>query len=165
MKRLTLVRHAKSSWADGSLTDFDRPLNGRGKRDAPEIGRRLAARGVAPDAVVTSPAVRARKTARKLAAELGFPPGEIREAPEIYDAELETLVALVRGLDDAWDRVLLVGHNPGFTDLANWLTGGALANLPTCGALGVELGVEAWGELRAGGGTPAFYDTPKDGEG
>ncbi|MBE0617968.1 MAG: histidine phosphatase family protein, partial [Proteobacteria bacterium] len=84
MKRLTLVRHAKSGHKDGSLPDFERPLSRRGKEDAPEMGRRLAARGVLPDALVTSPAKRARKTAEKIARALDFPEEAIREDSRVY---------------------------------------------------------------------------------
>ncbi len=162
MKRLILVRHAKSSWKDPGLVDRDRPLNGRGRRDAPEMGRRLAARDVAPDVLVTSPARRARKTARKIADALGYPRDGILEEETVYEASLPDLLAVVRGLDPDWDEVLLVGHNPGLTDLANFLLPGRpFVNLPTCGVACVDLPVDGWDEAGEGAGRLVFHDAPR----
>ncbi|NTU60531.1 MAG: hypothetical protein HGA98_05690, partial [Deltaproteobacteria bacterium] len=121
MKRLTLVRHAKSSRKDPSLPDFYRPLSGRGWDEAPEMGRRLAAAGVKPDAFVSSPANRAWSTSQEIASALGFPAEALRVEASIYDAEAGALLRLVRALEPAWEHVLLVGHNPGLTDLAQLL--------------------------------------------
>lgn len=161
MKRLTLLRHAKSGHKDGSVPDFDRPLSRRGKEDAPEMGRRLAARGDPPDAVVTSPAKRARKTAEKVARALGFPEDAIREDSRIYDAGVGTLVEVLRDLDDTWGHVLLVGHNPGFTELANLLGGLAIENVPTCGVVCLDLAEATWRRVAEGAGTLVFRDSPK----
>ena len=161
MKRLTLLRHAKAGHKDGSVPDFERPLTCRGKEDAVEMGRRLAARGCAPDAAVTSPARRARKTAQAALRALGTPEGGLREDGRIYDADVETLLEVVRGLDDAWAHVLLVGHNPGFTDLANRLGGLALGNLPTAGAVCLDLPGATWEEAARGPGTPVFVESPQ----
>jgi len=161
VKRLTLVRHAKSGHKDGSLPDFERPLSRRGKEDAPEMGRRLAARGCAPDALVTSPAKRARKTAEKIARALGFPEDAIGEDSRVYDAGVGTLIETIRDFDDAWDHVLLVGHNPGFTELANLLGHLEIPNLPTCGVVCLDLAETTWRKVAQGAGTLVFYDTPK----
>jgi phosphohistidine phosphatase len=161
MKRLTLVRHAKSSKDDPSIPDFDRPLNRRGKEEAPEMGRRLTARGVKPDAVVTSPAKRARSTARKIARELGYDLDAIREDEAVYDASLATLKDLVRGFDDRWEHVLLVGHNPGFAELADCLSGGAVRDLPTCAVVSLSFSSDTWQEAAEGHGTVLFFDSPK----
>jgi phosphohistidine phosphatase len=161
MKQLTLVRHAKSSKDDPSIPDFDRPLNRRGKEEAPEMGRRLAARGLKPDAVVTSPAKRARSTARKIARELGYALQAIREDEAVYDASLATLVEIVRGLDERWEHVLLVGHNPGFAELADSLSAGAVRDLPTCAVVGLGFPSDTWREAAEGHGTVLFFDSPK----
>ncbi len=163
MKRLTLVRHAKSSWKDPSLEDFDRPLSGRGKQDAPEMGRRLADRGVRPDALVTSPAKRARKTARKIASEIGFPEDEIREEPRIYEADGGTLLRVVRDLDPLWKDVLLVGHNPGLSELLDLLVGAdpQRGDLPTAAAAEILLPGPSWAEVEVGQGRLVRLDRPE----
>ncbi|MFM7274917.1 MAG: SixA phosphatase family protein, partial [Gammaproteobacteria bacterium] len=98
MKRLILCRHAKSSWADPGMADIDRPLNDRGKRDAPEMGRRLRERGVAPDLVVSSGARRARATARRIAAELGIDGDAVTIVERLYEASVATWLAVIGGL-------------------------------------------------------------------
>jgi phosphohistidine phosphatase len=162
VKRLTLVRHAKSGQKDGSIPDFDRPLNSRGKEDAPEMGRRLAARGCAPEAVVTSPAKRARMTAEKVVRELDYRGDAIHEDDRIYDASAGTLLEVIGDLDDAWDHVLLVGHNPGFEDLANLLGNLEFGALPTCGVVCLDFPVDTWNEVTPGTGTLVFLDFPKN---
>lgn len=147
MKTLILVRHAKSSWKDRSLADRDRPLNKRGKRDAPEMGRRLAARGGAPDLVVSSPAVRALTTARVIAEALGYPVSEIVEDERAYMASAEGLLDVIHGLDDGFDRVFLFGHNPGFTELVNHLSEEEIENVPTCGVVEFRVAAERWADL------------------
>jgi len=161
MKTLTLVRHAKSSWKDPALDDRDRPLSGRGKREAPETGRRLAERSVAPDALLTSPAKRARSTARKIAREIGFPLEAIREEEALYEATLPALVEVVRRLDPAWGHVLLVGHNPGFSELADFLARGTIGTLPTCAAVCLQLGSRAWAGVEEASGTSLFLEVPR----
>ncbi|MDF1551520.1 MAG: histidine phosphatase family protein [Deferrisomatales bacterium] len=162
MKRLVLVRHAKSSWKNPGQADFDRPLNQRGKRDAPVMAGRLAAQGIAPNRIVSSPARRARKTAKAIAAALDYPADEIELEEELYEAGVATLLHLVRCLDDADREVLLVGHNPGFTDLCNLLTGAAIANLPTCATATVEFDLASWALVGPASGQLTRFDTPKD---
>ncbi len=161
MKRLILVRHAKSSWDDPVLADFDRPLSPRGQRDAPEMGRRLAARGELPDRLLTSPARRAATTARTLAKEIGFARDDIAPVPELYGASAEALLEIVRRLDPGTASALLVGHNPGFTDLVNALTGAGLANLPTGGVAEIDLAVDSWAAVGWATGRLAVLDTPR----
>lgn len=161
MKRLILVRHAKSGHKDGSLPDFDRPLNRRGREDAATMGRRLAARGILPDALVTSPAERALRTAEKLARELGTPGDRVRLEPLVYEADASILLDLVRAFDDAWESALVVGHNPGFHDLANALGSLAIEKLPTCAAVCLDVAVERWSEVQPGGGTLVFFEAPR----
>jgi phosphohistidine phosphatase len=162
VRRLVLVRHAKSSWKDASLADFDRPLNRRGKRDAPEMGERLAARGADPQLILSSPARRARKTARALAAALDYPADEIEWEEEIYEAGAGTLLHLVRCLDDADGEVLLVGHNPGITDLCRLLSGAPVVNLPTCAVATLAFDRGGWSQVGPDSGELVRLDTPKD---
>jgi phosphohistidine phosphatase len=162
LKFLAIVRHAKSSWKGPSLTDFDRPLNKRGKADAPEMGRRLAARGVRPDLVVSSPARRARKTAQAIAKELGLDKAGIVQEGDIYEAEASTLAGIVRSFDDKADHVILVGHNPGVTGLVENLSGDMFGNIPTGGVVALEFDVYSWSDLQRGAGHVLFTDVPKD---
>ncbi len=161
MKQLTLLRHAKSSWKDPALADFDRPLNRRGREDAPRMGDRLREEGVFPDRVVASPALRARMTAEAIVAALGLGAERLSFCEAIYEADLERLMDLVRGLDDTDDHVLLVGHNPGLTDLWNHLSHTAVDNIPTCGVFSLRFSNASWGSLCQGSGQTVFTATPR----
>jgi phosphohistidine phosphatase len=164
MKALTLLRHAKSSWKDPALTDFERPLNKRGKQNAPLMGQRLARRGTSPEMIIVSPAKRTRKTAELVAFELGYDEDAIRLDPEIYAAGLPTLMGVVSGLADAWQDVMLVGHNPGLTELANSLASRQIENIVTCGVVKLELGVASWRDVGPDCGRLLYYDFPKRNE-
>jgi phosphohistidine phosphatase len=161
MKNLIVIRHAKSSWDDPSLADIDRPLNQRGKRDAPLMGSILRLRELTPDRMVSSPAKRARKTAKLIAKEVGYDTEAIDLRENLYLAEAPALVELIRALDDAWSRVYLIGHNPGLTGLVSRLAGENLAHLPTCGVASIEFAVDSWAHLMKGAGRLAFFDYPK----
>ncbi len=161
MKSLTLIRHGKSDWQSAADSDFDRPLNGRGKKAAVTMGERLAAAGHIPDQLVSSPAKRARKTARLIATALDYPEPQIIFCDEIYEATLETLIDLLNNLDNEADSVILVGHNPGFSELGQWLTGDAPAWLPTCGLLKLELPIDSWSQSAENCAEILVYDYPK----
>ncbi|APG28978.1 hypothetical protein A7E78_02145 [Syntrophotalea acetylenivorans] len=160
-KRLTLLRHAKSSWRDPDLTDFDRPLNKRGQRDAPMMGRRLAKRGFAPDLFLVSPALRTRLTAEIIAEQLEVDIGKLSFDHGIYLAGAHELINLLRCIDEQLQDVLLIGHNPGITDLANYLVGACIENVPTCGVFSVSLPITSWRDLEGTAGNLLFYDYPK----
>ena len=162
MKRLYLVRHAKSSWADMSLDDFDRQLNSRGKQDAPEMGKRLAKRKILPELLVSSPAKRARKTAKLIAGEIGYPVEKIAFSQKIYEAGTSELLEVIHGLDNRHGQVMLFGHNPGFTSLANLIADCRIDNIPTCGIFCVDFPVSAWNEITPGCGAMVFFDYPKN---
>lgn len=162
MKTLTLLRHAKSSWSDRDQSDFDRPLNKRGKRDAPLMGRRLAERGLQPDLLLASPARRARLTVDAVAGELAVDTSRIIYDERLYLATLEALVTVVRSVAAELQHVMLVGHNPGLTELANYLVDGRLRNIPTSGAFSVELPIPTWQQLERGSASLLFYDYPKN---
>jgi len=165
MKVLTLVRHAKSSWKDRELADFDRPLNARGKSDAPLMGRRLAARGRRPDLVLSSPAKRALATLKKIAREVGFSERDIVTDSRAYAADACELLFLVREIDDVHHDVLLCGHNPGLTDFSNLITNRIIDNIPTCGVVSIRFPVDSWREVMPGTGELLYFDYPKRAEG
>src|SRR5215216_4906855 len=148
MKTLLLLRHAKSSWDTAGLRDFDRPLAGRGKRDAPRMGKALAERGPAPDLIISSPAARAKATVEAFVKAAGFNLAPQFES-SIYDAATAELMKLVRRLPDDRSTVLLVGHNPGFEDLVARLTG-SLERMPTCALACMELEVDSWQAVEDG---------------
>jgi phosphohistidine phosphatase len=143
MRRLYLVRHAKSSWGEPSLPDRERPLNDRGKRDAPKMGRRLAALGVSPDVILASPARRALKTARILAEELGYRLEDIRVDARLYASEPDVLLQVIRELGDGKKCVMLVGHNPEMTELAHRFSSG-ITHLPTCAVAEFAFAADSW---------------------
>ena len=119
MKRLYLIRHAKSSWRDAGLADFDRPLNKRGKHDVPRMGQRLKALGVLPDVIVSSPAKRAIRTARQIADEIGYDRKAIELNEILYGAVPEDTLAIVRATAAAYDSTMIFGHNPMMTELVS----------------------------------------------
>jgi len=160
-KRLLLCRHAKSSWHEATRSDIERPLNKRGERDAPEMGRRLVRRGIQPDLIVTSPAVRARTTAAYLAAELGYPLERLEMQTDLYAATVPSLLALLQKQEPRCTTIMLVGHNPECTALANMLGGLCIENIPTCGIVALDFAVSSWRELAAGTGVLLFFDFPK----
>jgi phosphohistidine phosphatase len=147
MKTLYLVRHAKSSWKDVNLPDHERPLNKRGEQDAPKMGKRLKRRRPKPEVIVTSPAVRAKRTAKILATEIGYPKSDILVDELIYTADQEELVSVLRRLDNGIDCVMLVGHNPALTDLVNSLAQCEVANVPTCGLAVLGFRMDSWADI------------------
>ena len=164
MKILILVRHAKSSWKDTSLPDHLRPLNKRGKRDGPAMGERLARRGVDADLVISSPTVRAMMTAKAFAREIGYPSAEIVADERLYEADASDLLEVIQELDDALECVLLFGHNPGLTDLANDLANDLavdVANIPTCGIVELQFDTNTWTHIGELDPIQVDFDYPK----
>ncbi|WP_367025523.1 histidine phosphatase family protein [Methylococcus sp. ANG] len=161
MRELLLIRHAKSAWSDTSLTDRDRPLNERGKRDAPFMGSLLRFRGMQPDRMVSSPARRARKTARLIAWEVGYDKDAIVIAEQIYLGGRRAIVELVQALNDEDERVYVIGHNPDLSEAASCLTGESLGEMPTCGIAAIEFTVDSWAHVMEGTGRLKFFDYPK----
>jgi len=162
MKRLIIVRHAKAAKAGPRDKDFDRPLAPRGEEDAVEMGRRLARGRTHPDAIVTSPAERALATARLVARELDFPWEEIHAEKQIYLAEAGTLLDLVRFFDERAESAMIVGHNPGVSELAHALTRGFTEELPTCAIVTIDLPADTWAGVKRGSGSLRSYDYPKN---
>ena len=164
-KELFLVRHAKSSWDDSTISDHDRPLNERGYRNTPEMGRRLSDSGVSPDALISSTALRARTTARIIADSLGWPEERVVLDRALYHASATELQEYIGGLNDAHTSVMLFGHNPGMTSLVSHLFGLALDNLPTCGVVHLQFSTECWAEASRSMPCEATIDFPKNGTG
>ena len=161
MKYLYLIRHAKSSWDNPGLADIDRPLNKRGKRDAPLMGERLQQYGVVPDLIYASPAKRARKTAAIIAESVGYPLERIVEQRNIYSSDMNLLLSVIHQTENSVERLFLVGHNYVLTDLAEQLTSEKLGNVPTCGIVGVAFNIASWQEVAGGRGEMLFFDYPK----
>jgi phosphohistidine phosphatase len=163
MKTLFLVRHAKANPPQQGLPDHDRVLNDRGRRDAPEMGRRLAQRGVAPELVITSTAARARATAHLLAAELGVPTQAIREDARIYATAAAKLLYVIQEQDDDRHSLMLVGHNPEMTELAQHFSR-ELPEMPTGAVARIDLDVESWSLVGSATPVSAVLDFPKKGQ-
>ena len=161
MKTLTLVRHAKSSWRDTVLSDRERPLNKRGTRDAPIMGRRAVDAGIRPSLIVSSPAVRAWTTAMVFATELGYPIEFLQREDDIYLASLDSLLDVVASQDAGFNNLMLFGHNPGLTDFANYLSPGLTSNLPTAGIVSVQFEREDWQLYEKPKTELLVYDYPK----
>ena len=161
MKTLYLVRHAKSSWKYPNLDDFERPLNKRGRKNAPFIGRMLKKLKVAPDLVISSPANRAAMTARVIASAINYPLEKIRYNEAIYEFDENALVDVVKQIDDAVNKAMVVGHNPALNGLANYIGDQPIGNIPTCGAICMELDISSWANISAHCGKLKFFEFPK----
>lgn len=162
MKTLILVRHAKSSWDIAGQKDFDRTLNERGKRDAPEMAQRLKEKGVKIDVIVSSPAKRAFKTARYFAEVFKRDKDDIQSVDQLYEAPLETFYSVVAGLDNKHETVALFAHNPGITAFANTLTDVRTDNMPTCSLFAVQADADDWKSFRTSTKKFLFFDYPKN---
>ena len=161
MKQLYLVRHAKSSWEQDWLDDFERPLNQRGKRDAPKMGRILREQGVVPDIILTSPAARASATARIIARELDYPLDLIHYHEKLYEAMTRDFITTVAALDNQYNSAMLFGHNPSLTMVANMYSGESIVNVPTTGVVGIEFGDDSWVSASENRGRFLFFEYPK----
>jgi phosphohistidine phosphatase len=147
MKTLYLVRHAKSSWDSHLLTDIERPLNERGLEDAPRMAKLLRSKGVQPDLIVTSPAIRAISTAAYFKIALGVEGEDFLVRDEVYEAISATIQQVIETLPESAKTVMLFGHNPTFTSVANLFTDNYIDNIPTCGVVCIESSAAAWPEV------------------
>lgn len=161
MKTLCLIRHAKSSWHDPAMDDKQRPLDERGELDAKVLGDFLKAKKLTPDIILCSPAIRTAVTAEIVARELGLKADQVIANEEIYEAGVETLLAVIQQLPKKYSTVFLVGHNPGLTWLANYLADDHMINLPTCGTYCVTFDTSDWKEITMVEGKTLFIDTPQ----
>lgn len=161
MKTLTLVRHAKSSWKDSSLADRDRPLNKRGERDAPEMARRIAAAGIRPSLIVSSPALRAWTTAKAVAKEIGYPTEFLQRESDLYLASQRDILDVLVAQDEKFNSLMVVGHNPGLTTFANYLVPGITHNVPTAGVVCVNIDQDDWNLHGQPAAELVLFDYPK----
>jgi len=162
MKTLVIIRHGKSSWKHPELKDYHRPLKQRGVNNAFTIAEELIRREINPDLMLSSPAVRALDTAIIIATNLQYPLEQISTDQHIYEASTQELLSVLANVDDKSETVFFFGHNPSFTSLVNRLQDEQLFNLPTCGAMGIELPIESWDEIGVAKGTQLFKLIPKE---
>ncbi len=162
MKRLTLIRHAKSSWKDPDREDFDRPLAKRGKNDALIMGRRLVEWGERPSLIVSSPAKRALATMKRIVGAMGVTDKSIVRDERLYHPGCHELLDFVRGIEETHGDVILCGHNPGFTDFCNFVADSHIDNLPTCGVVSLDFAVDSWKEISESSGRIRYCDFPRN---
>lgn len=155
------MRHAKSSWKNGDLIDFERPLNKRGEKDAPMMGGRLKNLDEKIDAIFTSPANRALTTAKIVGKILNIFDGSFFSDKNIYGAGVNDLLSAIKNFDDKFSSVILLGHNPGLTLLQNKLTSKYIDNIPTAGIVKIKIDVNFWKDVTTGSGKMEFFDYPK----
>jgi phosphohistidine phosphatase len=160
VKKLYLLRHAKSSWDDQSLDDFERPLNKRGEKAAPVIGQEMKERGLAPDLIVCSPAMRTRQTA-ELALKSANISTEVKFEEDLYLASEKRLRSIVSSLDDKLGSVLLIGHNPGLEQLVGSLSGHH-KEMKTAALAAISLEIDSWKKVAQGSGRLEYLVTAKE---
>ena len=161
MKTIILVRHAKSSWDDFSLKDEERPLTDRGKKNAPDMAKRLLKRKIPIDAILSSPAKRAKSTADFFAKEYDIPKKKIYLIPELYMASNEAFVKTIRNAPDKADSIALFSHNNGITQFANTLSETRIDHMPTCSVFAVKADIDSWDQFEPGKNEFYFFDYPK----
>ena len=160
MKNLYLIRHAKSDWSDESTSDFERGLNKRGRKAILTMADALKEKQIMPDLILCSAAKRTKLTTKGLAKEIGYP-GEIKYNDALYMAEPEEVLTLIQDIDDKYNTVFIVGHNPETTELSNIMTNAYIDNVPTLGIVAIQLSIEHWKELKTGEGKLKFFIYPK----
>lgn len=160
MKKLYLVRHAKSSWKDRSLSDQQRPLNQRGLKNAPEMGRRLAKAGVTIDQIISSPANRAFTTASILARKIGYEEDRIQINDDLYFNGLSSMLGIIQHTKPGLQNLMLVGHNPDMSSMINSLCNDQVDNVPTCAIAVIEFDSN-WSKVIYHSGNLVSYDYPR----
>jgi phosphohistidine phosphatase len=160
MKTLYLVRHAKSSWKNLNLTDKERPLNKRGKRDAPFMGIKLKEMKLLPELMISSNAVRAKKTAYAIAKEIDYDKDNIVLTDEVYEASTIELLNIIKQLNQEFKSIMMFGHNPALTGFHNYLTDQYIDNIPTCGITGIRF-ENQWADINERSGKFLFFIYPK----
>ena len=161
MKSLLLIRHAKSDWADASLKDFDRPLNDRGKRDAPVMAHRLLDKKVKIDAFISSPAKRAKKTAELFASQYKQDKKDILLFDRLYLADTDAFYDVISQTDDDYSTIAVFSHNDGITTFANQLSDVRVDDMPTCSIFAVKMNLKKWKDFREAEKEFWFFDYPK----
>lgn len=162
MKTLFIIRHAKSSWDDPSQSDFDRPLNDRGKKDAPKMAERLKEKKFNIDIFISSPAKRAKKTATHFIEEFGGKEKDIVLMDNLYEASPNAFFNAVSAINDKYQSAAIFSHNPGITEFVNMLTDHLVPNMPTCGIFGVKVLGNTWAEFKDSKKELLLFDYPKN---
>jgi phosphohistidine phosphatase len=162
LKRILIIRHAKSSWAEIGQRDFDRPLNERGQRDAPEMARRLIQRNITIDLFVSSAAKRALTTTNLIMQEMKMGDDQLIVKPELYHAPPSVILSSIQQCDDTYNTIALVCHNPGITMFANMIQGLSIDNVPTCGVLALTTIASNWKDASIENMRFDFFDYPKN---
>lgn len=162
MKTLLLIRHAKSSWDSTVTSDFERPLNERGKNDAPAMAKRLLDKKISIDTFVSSPAKRAKKTAETFMKKYKIAEEKLTLIPSLYEASVDNFYRAVEQLPDENSSVALFSHNPGITDFINSLQCSPVYNMPTCAIYALEIKTEHWRDFRIADKKFLFFDYPKN---
>lgn len=161
MKTLVLVRHAKSSWDNPDWSDFERPLNKRGNRDAPFMAEVIKAKNIIPDFMISSPAIRAKSTALYFAKELDYDSKNIKFDLGIYEKGMTYIKKILTNFDDEYNTIMLFGHNPDMTSLSSYLTGEYFDNVPTCGIICIDFNIDSWTKITNENGRLRFFIFPK----
>lgn len=162
MKTLYVVRHAKSSWNNPSLDDFDRPLNKRGKLNAPFMASLLVKKKIKPELIISSPANRAISTAEYFAEAFTYPNSDIKADESLYEADSFDILNVVSQVEDYVNTIMIFGHNPGLTDFVNFISGGNIDNIPTSGVVCLSVKTGSWKELARGSCEMIWFDYPKN---
>ncbi|MFC5271172.1 SixA phosphatase family protein [Adhaeribacter terreus] len=162
MKTLYLMRHAKSSWDFPELNDHDRPLNKRGRQDGPLMGQQLLSRDTSPDLILSSTAVRAITTATLVAKELDYDREKIQAQESIYKAGRNELIKIIQHVPDEINSLLIIGHNPILSEVANKLSPEALPDMPTAGVVALEFNCNSWLDISGDKSKLLFNDFPKN---
>ncbi len=162
MKKLVLMRHAKSAQAELGQSDFERPLNDRGKNDGETMGKRLQDRSLSPDLIICSAAKRTHKTAKLIAEKLHYEVHNIISETELYEASIADVVQIIRNLSDEYKTVVLVGHNPTITGLVGYLSTTQIEHMPTSAQVGIEFPFKTWKQVLPQSGELLWFDYPKN---
>ncbi len=162
MKTLLLIRHAKSSWDSATLSDFERPLNDRGKKDGPEMAKRLKDKKIRIDTFVSSPAKRAQKTAKIFMKEYDAKEKHLVLENSLYEASVKDFYKVIENLDDKDECVAVFSHNPGITDFVNELECTPVYNMPTCAVYAIKILSKHWKEIQVAEKEFMFFDYPKN---
>lgn len=161
MLTLFLIRHAKSSWDEPGLSDKDRPLNKRGKKDAPMMGRILAEKNEIPELIYASTAERAYKTAAAIAEETGYKTSKIKKENSLYMAGTADFNNIISGTENKFKKIMVFSHNYGITDYANHLTNAGIENIPTCGVVKINFDFNDWVNIINQKGKMDYFIYPK----
>ncbi|MGH2574965.1 MAG: SixA phosphatase family protein [Ignavibacteria bacterium] len=161
MKTLYLVRHAKSSWKEPGLDDAERPLNKRGKRESPLMGKLLRKNKEVPDLLVSSSAKRAFSTAKRFSKGLKYPVKKIIKDKQLYMADTDDFINVIKNTDNSIESLMIISHNPGITSFANYISVSDIDNIPTCGVVRIDFDIESWEEITGKNGMFKFFKHPK----